>query len=232
MPTILLVDDEPGNLELGAELVAAEGYKPITAPDGEQAIRAVQDYRPDLAILDIVMPKMNGIELCRRIKTNPLSYAMPVIMVTALTSTEDKLKAIRAGADDFLTKPFDRVELAARLRSLLRLKAIHDRLESSLATLREMQQAREELLIRAVRDVNGPLNAISDCLQSVASEQHLLPPDVSQKIEPALFCVDMVGSMAGDFANIMRLEQDKLRLAYEALKNEQAAATKQQQQQQ
>lgn len=227
MPTILLVDDDPGNLELGAELVAAEGYKPITAPDGEQAIRAVQDYRPDLAILDIVMPKMNGIELCRRIKTNPLSYAMPVIMVTALTSIEEKLKAIRAGADDFLTKPFDRIELGARLRSLLRLKAIHDRLESSLATLREMQQAREELLARAVRDVNGPLNAISDCLQAVAAEQHLLPPEIAQKIEPALFCVDMVGTMAGDFANIMRLEQDKLRLAYESLKSEQATATKQ-----
>jgi len=228
MPTVLLINDEPANLELGAELVATEGYKALTAPDGEQALRIVQEHRPDLAVLDIMMPKMNGIELCRRIKTSPISYAMPVVIVTALTSQEDKLKAIRAGADDFLTKPFDHVEFSARLRALLRLKAIHDRLESSLATLREMQQAREQLLVRAVRDVNGPLNAISDCLQSVAAQQHLLPPDISQKIEPALFCVDMVSSMAGDFANIMRLEQDKLQIAYESLKAEQAEAAKEQ----
>jgi two-component system, sensor histidine kinase and response regulator len=225
MPKVLLVDDEPSNLELAQALVSQEGYQVILASDGEIAWQMVQESRPDLVMLDIVMPKMNGLEACRKIKTNPLTYSIPVIIVTALNSPEEKIKAIKAGADDFIGKPFDRLELSARLKSLLRLKAIHDRLETSLVSLKEMQNVREELLTRAAKDVENPLKAIGDCLQSVAAEQHLLSPAVAQKLESALFCVDMVTTMTADFANIMKMEQDKLRLAYESLKPQEPPAT-------
>ncbi len=222
MPKVLVVDDEPANLELAEALINAEGYQIVTASDGEAGVEMVRDQKPDIVMMDIVMPKMNGIEACRKIKTNPLSYATPVVMVTALNSPEEKLKAIKAGADDFISKPFDRMELSARLRSLLRLKAIHDRLETSLVSLKEMQRAREELLARAAKDVESPMKVILDCLRSVSKECHLLTQEVSQKVEPALFCADMITTMTADFASIMRMEQDKLRLAYESLKAEQS----------
>ena len=220
MSKVLIVDDEAANLELAAALVSAEGYQPILASDGETALQQIQAHRPDIIILDIVMPKMNGIETCRKIKTNPRSYSIPVIIVTALNSQEEKMKAIAAGADDFITKPFDRMELSARLKSLIRLKAIHDRLEANLASLKEMQRVREELLARAAKDVESPLKVIAECLQAVAAEQQQLSPETGQKIEPALFCLDMASTMVNDLVNIMQMEQDKLRQAYESLQVE------------
>lgn len=221
MPKVLIVDDEASNLELGEALIIQEGYQAIKASDGEMAWQLVQEVRPDLVMMDIVMPKMSGIEACRKIKTNPLTYAIPVIIVTALNTSEEKIKAIKAGADDFLSKPFDQLELSARLKSLLRLKAIHDRLESSLVSIKEMQKVREELLTRAAKDVETPMRAIAECLQSVAAEQQVLSPESAQKLESALFCVDMVTTMTADFANIMKMEHDKLKMAYESLKSQQ-----------
>jgi CheY-like chemotaxis protein len=228
MAKILIVDDEPSNLELTEALVKQEGFQTYLAQDGEQALKQVQEIRPDVILMDIVMPRMGGIEACRKIKTNPMSYAIPVIIVTALNTQEEKLKAIKAGADDFIGKPFDAVELAARLKSLARLKAIHDRLEANLVSLREMQTVRETLMERTVKDVDVPLKVILDCLQAVSGEQNALSSKVAQKVEPALFCVDMVTTMVADFANIMKMEQDKLRAAYESLKSQE----QQQQQQQ
>lgn len=225
MPRVLIVDDEAVNLELVEALIATEGYQILQATDGQMAVKMVQEGRPDIVIMDIVMPRMNGIEACRKIKTNPLSYAIPVIIVTALNSQEDRIKAIQAGADDFVSKPFDRFELTARLKSLLRLKAIHDRLETSLTSLKEMQHVREELMVRAAKDVQSPLQVIADCLKAVARERHLLSEETAQKIEPALFCSDMATTMTTDFVNIMKMEQDRLRQAYESLKTEEPGQT-------
>src|SRR3989344_6923218 len=134
---VLLVDDEEVNLDLMEQLVAAEGYEVMRAMDGETALEIIKTGKPDVIFLDIVMPQMNGLEVLRKIKTNPFSYAIPVVMVTAISGQEERVKAIQAGADDFITKPFDRIELAARLKSLIRLKSIHDRLESNYLTLKE-----------------------------------------------------------------------------------------------
>lgn len=223
MPTVLIVDDEKSNLELAEALITLEGYQSLLASDGEMAIRMVQENRPDLVMMDIVMPKMNGLEACRKIKTNPVSYAIPIVIVTALNSHDEKVKAIQAGADDFIAKPFDRVELSARLKSLIRLKTIHDRLDASLISLREMQHVREKIMARAAKELEPPMQVIADCLQAVTAEQHLLSTETAQKIEPALFCVDMAKSMMTDFANIMQMEQEKLQQVYESLKSEEAS---------
>lgn len=220
MPKILIVDDEASNLELAEAIVTQEGYQAVTAVDGEAALKAVQQNRPDIILMDIVMPKMNGIEACRKIKTNPLSYAIPIIIITAFNSQEEKLKAIQAGADDFIAKPFDRAELSARLKSLLRLKAIHDRFESSLVALKEMHRAREELIARAARDIKSPMMVIADCLRAITVEKNLLSKETVQKVESALLCADMVVTMVEDSVNIMKMEQDKLRQAYESLQGE------------
>jgi len=218
MAKVLIVDDEQANRELTGALVQADGHQTVIACNGEEALVVIQQAHPDVVLMDIVMPKMGGIEACRKIKTNPLSYSIPVIIVTALNTKEEKLKAIQAGADDFIGKPFDQVELSARLKSLLRLKTIHNRLEASLISLKEMQRVREELMEHAAKDVETPIKVIAECLQAVAGEQHLLSVETSQKVEPALFCVDMASTMITDFVNIMRMEHDKLRRAYESLK--------------
>ncbi len=217
MAKVLIVDDEVPNLELVEAIVNQEGYEAILAMDGEAALQIVHERHPDLVLMDIVMPKMNGIEACRRIKTNPLTYSIPVVIITAFNSTDERIRAVKAGADDFVSKPFDRLELTARIKSLLRLKVIHDRLEASLSALKEMQYEREKLITQTAQEEETPLAVIAECLQAVAGEQHLLSAETVQKIEPALTSVNTLMNMTADFVNIMRMEQDKLREAYESL---------------
>jgi len=218
---VLLVDDEEVNLDLMEQLVTAEGYEVIRATDGETALEMVKTSKPDVIFLDIVMPQMNGLEVLRKIKTSPFSYAIPVIMVTAISGQEERVKAIQAGADDFITKPFDRIELGARLKSLMRLKSIHDRLENNYLTLKEMQKNRETLTQKVVSDFQTPMKVIKEAMDAVSEESSKLSPEAWAKIEPALFCVDMAITMANDFIRVMTMEQDQLKKAYESLVSQQ-----------
>ncbi len=113
--TILIVDDDPIGREMLAVLLAPEGYRLIFAIDGAEALSQAALLLPDLILLDAMMPKMDGFEVCRRLRTDPLLGEVPVIMLTALDNRESRLQAIEAGADDFISKPFDRIELQARV---------------------------------------------------------------------------------------------------------------------
>jgi response regulator RpfG family c-di-GMP phosphodiesterase len=142
-------------------------------------------------------------------------------MVTAIAGVEERVKSIQAGADDFITKPFDRIELSARLKSLMRLKSIHDRLENNYLTLKEMQKNRETLTQKIVNDFQTPMKVIKEAMDAVAQEQAKLSPEVWAKVEPALFCIDMTMTMANDFIHVMTMEQDQLKKAYESLVSQQ-----------
>ncbi len=133
--TILVVDDEPANRELMVELLEPQGYKIVTADDGQAALDEFARTQPDLVLLDIMMPRVDGVEVCRRLKGNPESRLTPIVLVTALSAKEDRVRGIEAGADDFLNKPVDRIELLARVRSLLNLKAHTDELERAESVL-------------------------------------------------------------------------------------------------
>lgn len=128
---ILAADDEPANLEILRRLMTRHGYQVVTAPDGEQALAAVERERPDIVLLDIEMPGIDGFEVCRRIKTDSLTRLIPVVIITGLAAVDDRIRGIDAGADDFLTKPFNIPELVARVRSLVRLKRYTDELDSA-----------------------------------------------------------------------------------------------------
>lgn len=130
-PTVLGVDDHPLNLELLAEYLSGTGCRFVTASDGHAALEAVERWHPDLVLLDVVMPRLDGIEVCRQIKANPAHRLLPVVLVTSLSTVEDRVRALQAGADDFLTKPVDRHELMARVLTLIRAKEIYDRLDDA-----------------------------------------------------------------------------------------------------
>jgi DNA-binding response OmpR family regulator len=126
---ILVVDDTPANVKLLADLLAVKGYEVATAASGTEALEQVVRQRPDLVLLDVVMPGMSGYDVCRKLREDATTATLPVVMVTALDPGTERIKGIEAGADDFVTKPLNQPELLARVKSLLRIKALHDRLE-------------------------------------------------------------------------------------------------------
>ncbi len=131
-PLILAVDDEPANLALLRKLLPHQGYDVVEAVDGQSALDSVAEHRPDLVCLDVMMPRLDGIEVCRRLRARPEHAGLPILLLTALNRPEDKARGLEAGANDFLSKPFDESELSARVRSLLRTKALQDRLADLL----------------------------------------------------------------------------------------------------
>jgi len=119
---VLVVDDYAANVKLLERNLRSAGYETVAAYDGEEALQKVAAEHPDLVLLDIMMPKIDGFEVCRRLRADEATAVLPVIMVTALKETEDRIRGLEAGADDFISKPFDRGELLARVKSLLQVK--------------------------------------------------------------------------------------------------------------
>lgn len=144
---ILIVDDEPANRALLRKLLGRHGYDLVEAEDGAEALAAVELHDPDLVCLDIMMPRVDGIEVCERLRSQPRHAGLPILLLTALDRSEDRARGLEAGANDFLTKPFDEIELSARIRSLLRTKALQDRLGELLG-----QYLSESVATEVLRD--------------------------------------------------------------------------------
>jgi len=141
-PKILVVDDVPQNVRLLEAVLTSHGYSVTSASSGPEALEKVAVELPDLVLLDIQMPGMNGYEVCRRLRDDPATRFLPVVMVTS-SDSEVRINALEAEADDFITKPFDQQELLARVRSLVRIKQYHDTIESQAAELAEWNRTLE-----------------------------------------------------------------------------------------
>jgi two-component system alkaline phosphatase synthesis response regulator PhoP len=136
---ILVVDDHEQNLELMQAYLESVGCQVATAKDGVEAQERIDAAEPDLILLDVMMPRMSGFQLCESVKGNPATRDIPVIMVTALSEVGDVERAVEAGADDFLTKPVNKLELVTRVKSLLRVRLLKRQLERTLAEMRRVQ---------------------------------------------------------------------------------------------
>jgi len=141
-PKILVVDDEPRNIRLMEAVLTSHGYAVTSASSGPEALERVKGDLPDLVLLDIQMPEMNGYDVCRRLRDDPATRFLPVVMVTS-SDSEVRVSAIEVGADDFITKPLNQQELLARVRSLIRIKQYHDTIESQAAELTEWNRTLE-----------------------------------------------------------------------------------------
>ncbi len=134
-PRILIVDDNPMNVDILQTRLASQGYETATASDGEEALAIAKEKQPDLILLDIMMPKKDGLEVCRELKGDPTLPFMPIILVTAKSESRDIVAGLEAGGDEYLTKPVDQAALVARVKSMLRMKALYDQVQEQAARL-------------------------------------------------------------------------------------------------
>lgn len=147
--TILIVEDEANNRRLLKAYLGSDGYDVCMARTGEEALKIVADTPPSAIILDIILPKINGFEVCKTLKSSESTHFIPIILLTALRGNEERIQGIEAGADDFISKPFNRVELLTRIKSLLRIKRLHEALEQKV---NELEKAKAKLRKLAVTD--------------------------------------------------------------------------------
>jgi two-component system, sensor histidine kinase and response regulator len=220
-PLILVADDVPANVELLFDQLHVLGFRAVAAYDGPSALRVCAERHPDLCILDVSMPagdlgvddRSTGFEVCRRIKRDPRTARIPVIFVTALNDTTDRVKAIEAGGDDFLTKPHNRLVLGARVRSLLKLKAATDALEESLRKQKELEKVRDDLMKMIVHDLKSPLTSVIGAMEMLidgdfgplTENQRKALGDTEKRAQDLLGLIE-------DLLEVARLEESRLAL--------------------
>ena len=199
MAKILVVDDTPHNVKLLADVLAARGYEVVTASDGDEALLRVKDEKPDLVLLDVMMPRMNGYDTCRAIRADPATGILPVVMVTALDPTSERIKGIEAGADDFLTKPINMQELLARVKSLLRIQSLFQQVESQkreLAVWNTTLEARVEEQVAQLERLARLRRFLSPKVADLIVTGKLDDPLATHRREVVVVFVDLRGFTA------------------------------------
>jgi DNA-binding NarL/FixJ family response regulator len=221
-PVILVVDDTPQNIRLLDAILGPRGYAVLQATSGPEALAAVAAQPPDLVLLDIVMPGMDGYEVCRQLRDSPATALLPVVMITA-SGEQEKLKATESGADDFITKPFNQAELLARIRSLLRIKSYHDTIQRQAAELAEWNQTLTEHVEERTSELAEARAQILELYRALAERNQTL----QETLEKLMAAQEQGWSRAGNKAVTEKLtarEQDVLRLVAQGFTNNEIAS--------
>jgi len=229
---ILVVDDDPRNVRLLEGIFRTAGYAVDKAHSGGEALELVVRTAPDLILLDVMMPGMSGHDVCVRLKRDEKTRAIPIVLVTSLSSTEDKVEGLDLGADDFVSKPVNRLELLAKTRSLLRIKMLHDEvtrakeeLENKNRELLRLEQLKESLVQMVVHDLKNPLTAIMGNLSLVLQSPGASSEKTGHRVGVALESSRIMMRMILDLLDISRLEESHMTLNREAVSIAAVAAT-------
>ena len=214
---ILVVDDTPENLALLASMLKGHGYRVRAVPSGSLALQAARAEAPDLMLLDITMPEMDGYEVCRRFKADPALQELPIIFLSALSETFDKVKAFQAGGVDYVTKPFHLEEMAARIETHLALRRLqrdlqarNEELTRSYARLETLEQARQALVQMVVHDLKSPLACIQLSADLLVQEAGLAG-DPLQALDDIRGMTGVMNRMVLDVLDVARSDQAGLR---------------------
>ena len=204
LPKVLLVDDDERNLRLLKGILFTEPYEILTAAGGYEALDSVHTHRPSLILLDIMMPELSGFDVCQQLKSSPETRMIPVVMVTALNDVSDRVRAMEAGADDFLSKPVDATELIVRVRSLIRMYQLHTAVEY-------MTEERLRFMAGVAHDIRSPLNALMLSLDSL-SEKVPQTTQTKRLLGRINTCIDHIQILAEDIMNYYKIEAGQLEL--------------------
>ncbi len=210
---ILIVDDTPANLQVLAGMLRDRGYKARPIPCGKLALQAAKNLPPDLILLDINMPDMNGYEVCQQLKADPALKDIPVLFISALNETVDKLKAFEVGGVDYITKPFRFEEVNARVEVHIDLLMHRRQLQKSYADLRKLEEMRDGLIHIVVHDMRSPLNGISGFLELIEMiDGNSLSPKGKTYMANARQSTRRLLEMVNSLLDISKMEAGKLEL--------------------
>lgn len=215
MSRVLVIDDEADIVESLQVMLRKRGFEALCAADGASGLLLAQREKPDLILCDVMMPAMNGFEVCRQLKASSETNAIPVLLLTALNQMDDKIKGLDAGADDFITKPFNDSELRARVTAFLRSKQLHDELDASYRRLQELEQMRDALTGMIVHDLKAPLTAITGGLGifiDYLGKESLVPADIQKLVRNAFSSSKRLVGLIQDILDVSRMEQSQLPL--------------------
>ena len=213
--TVLIVDDLLANLRLLESILKYEGFHVVTATSGAEALDVVGQCNPDVVLLDVMMPLMDGFEVCSRLRAEAATAHLPVVMVTALQNTEDRVRALEAGADDFLSKPVEAVEVLARVRSLVRAKRDRDALENAYADLKRSEEQRDNLNAMLVHDLRTPLTTMLAAMDLMKSGQAGELNELQQQVtDMSMRGGQHLLTLVNELLDISKLESGEMKLQY------------------
>jgi len=212
-PSVLMVDDTPANLELLTVMLKVRGYKVRAAVSGKLALQAVRNNPPDLILLDINMPEMSGYEVCAELKADEKLKDIPVIFLSALSETMDKVKAFGAGGVDYITKPFQFEEVEARVETQLELRRQKLQLQENYDKLRGLEKLRDSLVHMIIHDLRSPLTGIYGFLELIGeNKEGALSPDHVRYIAEAMKSAKQMIHVIGDVLDTSRMEEGQMKL--------------------
>lgn len=210
---VLVVDDQDPNRLLLRDLLEAQGHEVIEAIDGSEALQQVATTAPDVVLLDIGMPGMDGFEVCRRIKSEPTTASIPVLLVTALSQRDQRLLGIGAGANDYITKPIDKSDLTLRVRNAIRMHQLYVEVEQQYRRLERLERLRDSLVHMIVHDLRSPLAGIRAYLDLLKLDgAGRLDHEMTQSIDEARKVAVEMTEMVSDLLDVSRLEAGKMPL--------------------
>jgi len=209
--TILVVDDEAKNRKIVKDLLEVNGYRVLEATNGKEALALVSEKNLDVILLDIMMPGIDGFEVCRRLKSNPETAHIPVIMITALTDRDDRIRGIKEGANDFISKPIDTKDVVLRVRNAVYSKHLYDEVKKAYDRLKELESLRDSLVHMIVHDMRQPITALSGYLQLLRMHDDSFKDETDKEmVDEAYGIAKILIEMISSLLDVNKLEEGKM----------------------